>query len=52
MDFKTRLLLILVLLALVDMVIPVPFFALFLIIVTVARPVFFLDWVRRVYETP
>ena len=52
MDFKTRLLLILVPLALLDMVIPIPFFAVFLITVTVARPAFFLDWVRRVYEIP
>ena len=50
MNFKTRLLLILVLLALLDMVIPIPFFALFLIIVTATRPAFFLDWVRRVYD--
>ena len=50
MNFRTRLLLALVLLALLDMVIPIPFFALFLIYAVAARPTFFPQWVERVYS--
>ena len=49
MSFRAQLLLALALLALLDVVIPIPFFALFLIYVAVARPAFFPQWVGRIY---
>jgi hypothetical protein len=51
MSFETKCLLALVGIAIVDMVIPIPFAALFLIYVVSARPPRFREMVERVYGT-
>ena len=49
MTLKTKLILGLVLLALLDLVVPFPIIGALLIYVIAARPPFFEDWVKRVY---
>jgi hypothetical protein len=46
---RKKLILILISLAFLDMIIPIPFFGIFLIYLVVKRPVRFLDYVREVY---
>jgi len=52
MDLKTKLILGLVLMALVDLVFPFPLMAAFLIYVVAARPPFFRAWVNHIYGAP
>lgn len=50
MKFKTRLIVGLVALAVVDMVIPIPFTALLLLYVVLERPPWFARWTSEVYR--
>lgn len=48
---KNKLILLLVLLCLVDMVIPIPILGILMLYVVLEKPSWFLDLVRRIYET-
>ena len=50
MKLKRKLLISVIFLALLDTVIPIPFFAIFLLYVIIKRPGFFMDWVKEVYQ--
>ncbi len=50
MQWNTKVALVLALMAVVDVVIPVPLMALFLIYVLLARPPYFKAWVDRLYS--
>ena len=50
MDLKTKLIIYLVLLAIVDMIIPIPFTALLLIYVILNRPPWFTQYVKGIYS--
>ncbi len=50
MKLKTRLLIGLVVLAVVDMVIPIPFTALLLLYVVLEKPTWFQTWASEVYK--
>lgn len=50
MDVKTKIIIFLSILALLDMVIPIPFTALMLIYVVMDRPSWFMDYVNQVYN--
>lgn len=51
MKLKTTLLIYLILLAVLDMVIPIPFTAILLIYVLVEKPTWFRNMVNSIYET-
>ena len=50
MSMKTKILLALLLLAVLDTIIPVPFTAILLIYVLLEKPAWFYDLVRKVYQ--
>jgi hypothetical protein len=52
MNAKTKILLKLIGLGIVDVVIPVPIFAIILITVVLQRPAWFTDMVRDIYGPP
>lgn len=51
MSIKTKTLISLIVLGIVDMVIPIPIFGLILIYVVLQRPPWFADIVRQIYNT-
>jgi hypothetical protein len=52
MNAKTKILLTLIGLGIVDVVIPVPILAIILITVVLQRPAWFTDMVRDIYDSP
>ncbi|MBN2423964.1 MAG: hypothetical protein JXR46_00090 [Calditrichaceae bacterium] len=50
MDLKTKLIIYLALLAIIDMIIPIPFTALLLIYVILNRPPWFIQYVNGIYS--
>lgn len=52
MNAKTKVLLTLIGLGIVDVVIPVPILAIILITVVLQRPAWFTDMVRDIYDSP
>ena len=52
MNVKTKVLLTLIGLGIVDVVIPVPILAIILITVVFQRPTWFTDMVRDIYDSP
>ena len=50
MKLKTRLLIALSVIALLDMVIPIPFTALLLLYVVLEKPPWFLKWASEIYK--
>jgi hypothetical protein len=52
MNAKTKVLLTLIGLGIVDVVIPVPILAILLITVVLQRPAWFTDMVRDIYDSP
>ena len=50
MSTRTQILAYLILLAIIDMVIPIPITALVLIMVLFQKPKWFKDWVEKVYR--
>lgn len=51
MKLKNKLLVYLVIIAVFDMVIPIPFTAIFLIYVLTNKPVWFKEWVAQIYRS-
>jgi len=51
MKLKTTLLIYLIVLAVLDMVIPIPFTAILLIFVLLEKPPWFRNWVDSIYKT-
>ena len=51
MKLKSKLLIYLVILAIFDMVIPIPFTAILLIYVLLNKPAWFREWVTEIYRT-
>jgi len=51
MKLKTTLLICLIIVALFDMVIPIPFMAILLIYVLLEKPPWFRNWVNTIYKT-
>lgn len=49
MKDQTKLLIFLIVLALLDMLIPIPFAAALLIYITVQKPAWFREWVDRIF---
>ncbi|MDH3601894.1 MAG: hypothetical protein OEU26_19965 [Candidatus Tectomicrobia bacterium] len=52
MNAKTKVLLTLIGLGIVDVVIPIPILAIILITVVLQRPIWFTDMVRDIYNSP
>jgi len=50
MKIKTKLLIWLILMAIVDLIIPLPLSALFLLYVLFNKPPWFREWVRDIYD--
>lgn len=50
MSTRTQILAYLILLAIIDMIIPIPITALILIMVLFQKPKWFKDWVEKVYR--
>ena len=50
MKLETRILIYLVIIAIVDMIIPIPFMAIFLIYILLEKPDWFKDMVTRLYH--
>ena len=51
MKLETRILIYLVIIAIVDMIIPIPFMAIFLIYILLEKPDWFKDMVTQLYHT-
>jgi hypothetical protein len=51
MKLKTILLICLIIIAVFDMVIPIPFMAILLIYVLLEKPPWFRNWVNTIYKT-
>ena len=51
MRINTKILVYLIVLAVLDMIIPIPFTALILIYVILEKPPWFINWVTDIYKT-
>jgi hypothetical protein len=52
MKINTKMLIYLIVLAILDMIIPIPFTALILIYVILEKPPWFIKWVTEIYKEP